>query len=377
MCKIIYHPKYKLYDLGEGHPFNPIRIEMVLDLLKELNYQVKIETPEPVSPEMLYTIHDENYVKTIEELSKGKTQTGAEKYGLGTIDNPVTMGMAEGARYQVGGSLLGAKLLVEGKAKKILQLGGGFHHAHKNLAAGFCIYNDLAIAIKEMTDHGWHVVYIDIDVHHADGVQEIFYSDDKVMTISLHESGEFLFPGTGWIHELGQGMGRSLKLNVPLDPFTEGDSYLETLEGVIEPALKWYKPDALVVMVGADAHFSDPLADLMLTTKDYERIFQKILGYADSYSKGRAMFTLGGGYSITATPRIWTILYLLLLNQEIPEKIPESWKQKWGKIINSELPEFLHDQLPAYELIPRKKQIEKNNKELVRRIKDSVVQYWI
>ena len=377
MCKIIYHSKYKLYDLGEGHPFNPIRVEMVLDLLKELSYPVDTETPELITPEMLFAIHDEDYVKTIEALSKGESKTEAEKYGLGTIDNPVALGMAEGARYHTGGTLLGAKLLLEEKAKKVLQLGGGFHHAHRNLAAGFCIYNDLALAIKEMTDNGWHVAYIDIDVHHADGVQEIFYSDDKVMTISLHESGEFLFPGTGWIHELGQGMGKALKLNLPLDPFTEGESFIEAMDGIVGPALRWYKPDALIVMAGADAHFSDPLADLMLTTYDYEKIFGKILGYADKYSQGRIMFTLGGGYSITATPRIWTLLYFMMKDLEMPEKLPEKWRQKWSKKVGIELPEFLHDILPAYGPIPRKKEIVRNNRELIRRIKDSVAQYWI
>ncbi len=377
MCKIIYHPKYNLYDLGQGHPFNPIRVEMVLDLLKDLGCQVNTELPEPVTPEMLFAIHDEDYVKTIEALGNGESKTEAEKYGLGTIDNPVALGMAEGARYHTGGTLLGAKLLLKEKAKRILQLGGGFHHAHKNLAAGFCIYNDLALAIKEMTDNEWHVAYIDIDVHHADGVQEIFYTDDKVMTISLHESGEFLFPGTGWIHELGQGMGKALKLNLPLDPFTEGKSFVEVIDGIVEPALNWYKPDALVVMAGADAHFSDPLADLMLTTLDYERIFRKILGYADKYSQGRIMFTLGGGYSITATPRIWTLLYFIIKDLELPEKLPEKWRKKWGEKTGAELPEFLHDILPAYEPIPRKKEIEKNNRELIRRMKDSVAQYWI
>ena len=377
MCKIIYHPKYKLYDLGKGHPFNPIRAEMVLDLLSELGYKADCIEPESVTPEMLYSIHDENYVNAIEALSKGKKLKNDEMFGLGTLDNPVAKGMAEGARYQAGGTLLAARLLIKGEAKKVLQLGGGFHHAHKNLASGFCIYNDLALAIKEMTNYGWHVAYIDVDVHHGDGVQEIFYSDDKVMTISLHESGEYLFPGTGFIHELGQGMGRSLKLNVPLDPFTEGESYIEVMNGIIDPALKWFRPDALVVMVGADAHFSDPLADLMLTTIDYENIFRRILGFADNYSNGKVMFTLGGGYSLTATPRIWVILYLLLLGLEIPEKIPLNWIKKWEKVTEQKLPELMHDKIPAFDPIERKTEIVKHNRDLIIRVNDSVAQYWI
>lgn len=255
MCKIIYHPNYSNYNLGEGHPFDPIRIEMVIDLLKELDLLKETIQPDSILPEKLYSIHSEEYVKKVESLSRGNNEPDAELYGLGTFDNPIVPGMAEAARLQAGGTLLGAQMLILNKAKKVLQMAGGFHHAHRSLASGFCIYNDVALAIKEMTNAGWHIAYLDLDVHHGDGVQEIFYSDDKVMTISLHESGEYLFPGTGWVHELGQGMGRSLKLNVPLEPFTEGESYIEVLDKILEPALSWFKPDALVIQAGADTHF--------------------------------------------------------------------------------------------------------------------------
>ncbi|HSD63212.1 MAG TPA: acetoin utilization protein AcuC, partial [Ignavibacteriaceae bacterium] len=318
MCKIIYHPFYSNYNPGQGHPFDPVRVEMVVDLLRELGLLKNIIQPEPVQPEELYAIHSKEYVKKVESLSLGNNDPDAEIIGLGTLDNPIFPGMAEAARYQAGGTLLGAKLLLEDKAKLVLQMGGGFHHAHPSLASGFCIYNDLALAIKQMTDAGWHVAYLDLDVHHCDGVQEIFYSDDKVMTISFHESGEYLFPGTGYIHERGQGMGRSLKLNIPLEPFTEGDSYLEVMNKILEPALSWFKPSALVVQAGADAHFSDPLADLLLTTQDFEKIFRKVVELVKSKCKGRALFTFGGGYSIPAVFRIWTILYNILSNYEIP-----------------------------------------------------------
>ena len=284
MCQIIHSPDYKKYNLGENHPFNSLRIEMVLDLIMELGLLRQTLTPEPINPEDLLAVHDKNYIDIVEAVSRGENIADAESYGLGNIDNPIIPGMAEGARYQVGGTVLGAKLLLQEKTNKVLQLGGGFHHAHKSLASGFCLYNDLAMAIKEMTTKGWHVAYIDIDVHHGDGVQEIFYSDEKVMCISIHESGEYLFPGSGWVHELGRGMGRSLKLNIPLEPYTEGESYLEVFNGVAEPALKWFRPDALVIQAGADAHFSDPLADLLLTTQDYEKLFHSIINYANIYS---------------------------------------------------------------------------------------------
>ena len=216
MCKIIYSPKYSLYNLGEGHPFSPIRSEMVIDLLTQLGVMKTPIEPEPMAPEELYSIHDKKYIDAVERVSKGETVENIEKYGLDTQDNPIVKDMALGARYICGGTKLGAKLLIKGEAQKVLQLGGGLHHAHYNSAAGFCLYNDLALSIKEMTNNGWHVAYLDLDVHHGDGVQEIFYSDENVMTISLHETGEFLFPGTGWVHELGKGMGKSLKLNLPL-----------------------------------------------------------------------------------------------------------------------------------------------------------------
>ncbi len=313
----------------------------------------------------------------VESVSCGNIFKDAEDFGLGTLDNPIIKGMAEGARLQTGGTVLGAKLLIENKARKVLQLGGGFHHAHRNLAAGFCIYNDLAIAIKEFVKIGWHVVYLDLDVHHGDGVQEIFYSDENVMTISLHESGEYLFPGTGWIHELGNSMGRSLKLNVPLEPFTEGDSYLEIINGIVAPALKWFKPNVLIVQTGADAHFSDPLADLMLTTQDFEKIYRLVLELVDKYCNGKVLFTLGGGYSLLATPRIWILLYLILFGMEIPDRLPEDWRLFWQNKINKELPEFLHDPIPAFQTIPRKAEIVKHNRELIQRLMDAVALYWI
>ena len=377
MCKIIYHPKYELYNLGKNHPFSPQRVQMVLELLKELKVYKEPMLPSPIEPNQLKAIHDENYINIVEKVSKGIQVNNIENYGLGTADNPICIGMAEGARYQIGGTVLGAKLILDGTAKKVLQLGGGFHHAHFRQAAGFCIYNDLSFAILEMVKAGWHIAYLDIDVHHGDGVQEMFYSDGNVMTISIHETGEYLFPGKGRIHELGQGSGRSLKLNIPLEPFSEGDTYFEVIDKVVLPALSWFKPDALIVMAGADAHFSDPLADNLLTTHDYLRIFRKIIDAANNSCKGNILFTLGGGYSPVATSRIWTILYLVLNNLEIPEFLPENWRKKWQEKLNQPILKSFHDELPAYEEIPRHDEIIKANREIIRRLMDSVSQYWI
>ena len=377
MCEIIYNPYYSKYSLGKEHPFDPRRAEMTIDLLDELGVLKKPLIPEPVTPEDLTRVHDREYIDAVESASCGKEISGLEKFGLGTVDNPIVKGMAEGARYHVGGTVLGARLLIQDKAKRVLQFGGGFHHARRSSAEGFCIYNDLALAINEMTSAGWHIVYLDIDVHHGDGVQEIFYSDDKVMTISIHESGEYLFPGTGWLHELGKGMGRSLKLNLPLEPFTEGDSYLDVMESVLSRALQWFKPDALIVQAGADAHFSDPLADLMLTARDFEKIFRKILEFTDMFCGGKVLFTLGGGYSLPVVFRIWTLLYCILFDSDIPESLPEIWRLRWQEKTGKELPRFLYDPDHAYETIPRKAEISRSNKELICRLLDAVSPDWL
>lgn len=377
MQRIIYNPDYRQYNLGAEHPFSPLRVEMVLDLLKELGHVPEFTRPEEVGPEELEAVHASEYIKALEAVSAGETVAEIGKYGLGTADNPIVSGMAAGARKIAGGTLSGARMLLDGSARNVLQLGGGFHHAQRSLAAGFCLYNDLALAINEMTAHGWHVAYLDIDVHHGDGVQQIFYSNEKVMTISLHESGEYIFPGSGWVHELGRGMGRSLKLNLPLEPFTEGQAYLEALEKVAEEALYWFKPDALVVQAGADAHFSDPLADLMLTTQDYERLFMKIFELSETLCNNRLLITLGGGYSFQATARIWTILYHLFRRLELPDILPDSWRARWESKLKIKIPPRLHDSNPAFDPIPRKEEIVRANRDLVRNLLDAVAGDWL
>ncbi len=377
MCGLVYHPKYLEYDLGAQHPFSPLRIKMVTELLEELGHELNYELPELIPPEKLQTVHDTEYIEVVELAGMGVNDERFEKYGLGTADNPVKTGMSEAARYICGGTLHGAKLMLDGKYKKVLQLGGGFHHAHENLASGFCLYNDLALAITEMINRGWHVVYLDIDVHHGDGLQKMFYEDDRVMTISLHESGEYLFPGTGWIYESGRGMGKSLKLNLPFEPFTEGKSYVEILEELLELALGYFRPDALIVQAGADAHFTDPLADLMLTTHDYERIFKTIIRKSEKYANGRLLFTFGGGYSFEATARIWSLLYLVLTNSNIPEKLPGAWIKKWEEGLGVKIKDTFHDTNPFYKPIPRKNEIENHNKDTFRRLLDIVTPDWL
>jgi acetoin utilization protein AcuC len=372
MPRVIFHPAYRGYDLGPGHPFSPARVDMVLDLLAMLGVAPELVAPAQAAAGELLEVHDADYVRAVEAASEGDIAPELGELGLGTGDNPIVPGMARAARWLVGGTLHGARLIADGAADLVLQLGGGLHHARRRLASGFCLYNDLALAIRHLVGARLRVAYIDIDVHHGDGVQEILYGDENVLTLSLHESGEYLFPGTGWPHELGRGMGRGLKLNVPLEPFTEGDSYLAALEKVAGPALDFFRPDVLVVQAGADTHHLDPLADLMLTTHDYERVIRLLLELARTHTRGRALFTLGGGYAPAATPRLWAILYLVLHGLPLPESIPAAWLERWpGQTVTT-----LHDPADPYPPVARRAEIESRNRTMVDRLLDAVARYW-
>lgn len=375
MPSLIYHPAYSKYAFGEDHPFSPARVEMTLELLLALGHRVQTVEPAPATREDVLSVHEEYYVRRVEALSEGRVVLDCEDYGLGTPDNPVFPGMDEAARWLVGGTLHGARLICEHGEKRVLQLGGGLHHARRNFASGFCIYNDLAIAIQYLTRQGLWVAYLDVDVHHGDGVQQIVYDDKRVMTISIHESGKYLFPGTGEIHELGSGLGRGLKLNLPLQPFTEGDSYVEVFEQVVPAALQHFHPGVLVVQAGADAHFDDPLADLMLTTRTYETIFRRILELADSLTAGRVLFTLGGGYSLRAAPRVWAILYLLMYGLPMVHDLPAPWWEKWTGLLGEKLPKTLHDPNPQNE-IPNRREIRARNQQMAHRLLDAASHYW-
>jgi acetoin utilization protein AcuC len=376
MTSVIYHPAYRNYSFGNDHPFSPLRVDMMFDLLETLGHRVETVEPEQASREEILSVHSEDYVRRVEELSAGVEVPDCQVFGLGTPDTPAFPGMDGAARWLVGGALHGARLICEHGAKRVLQLGGGLHHAQKSLASGFCIYNDLAIAIDRLTRHGFSVAYVDIDVHHGDGVQQILYEDRRVMTISLHESGKFLFPGSGNIHELGSGIARGLKLNLPLQPFTEGASYLEVFEQVLPVALSHFRPSVLVVQAGADAYFADPLADLMLTTQDFEAIFRRLLELADVFTAGRVLFTLGGGYSLDAVPRIWAILYLLLHDLPVPRELPEGWRSRWSTSLKTELPKTFHDPVPAYADVPNRPEISHRNRQTVQRLLEATREYW-
>lgn len=377
MAALIYRPEYAGYDFGPEHPFTPARLAMLLDLIHALGFATAPIAAPAATREEILTVHDEAYVAMVEALDRGEPRPEAEQFGLGTPDNPIFPGMDLAARWLVGGTLHGARLLMEGSETRVLQLGGGLHHAQRNRAAGFCMYNDLAVAIRAMVRHGWRVAYLDIDLHHGDGVQSLFYDSDQVLTISLHETGHYLYPGTGHIQELGGGTARGLSINIPLEPFTESDSYLEAFDAVVPRALEWFSPHVLVVQAGADAHFTDPLGDLALTTQAFQSLYHRILDLAAERTQGRVLLTLGGGYEAQVVARVWTILYLTLMDLPIPERLPEAWLDRWRELLGPEAPRTLHDPVPAYPELPGREERNRRNGDVVARLMDSLFRYWM
>ncbi len=376
MTALIYSPSYLTYRFGPDHPFSPVRLEMAIDLLAELGHAVAPIEPGPASRDELLSVHKEEYVRLVETASGGEAGTGAERAGLGTPDTPIFPGMDLAARHLVGGTLHGARMLLEGQCERVLQFGGGMHHALPDGASGFCVYNDLAVAIRFLVEHGWTVAYVDIDVHHGDGVQAVFEDEPRVLYVSLHESGQYLFPGTGEVHELGRGPARGTKLNLPLAPFTEDESYLRAFNAVVPQALASFHPDVLMVQAGADAHFADPLADLLLTTHAYEALFRRLLDLAQRHTKGRILFTLGGGYDVASAPRVWTLLYLVMAGLPIPEELPGSWRERWQAQLGKALPATLHDPDPAYPSIAQREEISNYNRRVTDRLLDLVAPIW-
>ena len=362
---LVYSTETRRYDLGANHPFKAIRPEATRSLLEHAGLLNKsaIITPDLATLEDALSVHSQAYTNRVMTASRGEPVPDHLEYGIGTSDTPIFTNMHEATLGVVGATLTAAKLVADGTFRRTLNLAGGLHHAHKDKGSGFCVYNDLSVAIAHLRSRGLRVAYLDVDAHHGDGVQFLHFDDPNVLTISLHETGRYLFPGTGHTYELGRGAGLGTSLNVPLEPYTQDAGFLEALERVVEPALRWFKPDVLVLQAGADAHQFDPLADLALTAQGFTQVFQRIVELAEAHAGGRIIATGGGGYATwTVVPRVWASLYATLEGQNMPEVVPKNWLQRWQSNSDETLPETMQDD-PLE--VPRKAHIDAQNSKTV------------
>jgi acetoin utilization protein AcuC len=313
-------------DFGLSHPLKPIRVQRTHDLIRACNLlrgqRTSVVSPELASEDVIASVHSREYIRAVQQASEQPTAGRWESFGLGTLDNPVVPGMYEAAALVVGASEKAAELVQTGTVNIAFNPAGGWHHAHRKRAAGFCIFNDPAIAIMRMlkqSGEGVKIAYVDLDAHHGDGVQEAFFLRRDVLTISLHENGRYLFPGTGRTEDIGMGEGKGYSVNLPFSPYTTDEVYLEAFKQVVPPLLQAYRPDFLVTQLGADTHYLDPLTHLCLTTHGYVNVIEELakLGL-------RWVAIGGGGYDLTVVPRAWTLAFAKMAQKHAPELIPDS-----------------------------------------------------
>jgi len=329
---LVYTPRFAEYDLGPSHPLRPVRVQRTYELIRACGLLEKegvfLARPTPVDEETLALVHSAEYINAVRAPGERRAVRRPIEYGLGTADNPIVPNMYEAAALVVGGSVLAADLVVRGKAAAAFNPSGGLHHAHRARAAGFCIFNDAAVAIEHIaraTGGGVKIAYVDIDAHHGDGVQEAFYSRRDVMTISVHETGRYLFPGTGGVDEVGEGEGEGFSVNLPLSPQTTDDVYLWAFREIVPPLLEAFEPDFVVSQLGADTHFRDPLTHMCLTTRGYDAVVAEIAARAR-----RWVAVGGGGYDVSVVPRAWTLAFARMLGEDAPESIPQPEAKHYG-----------------------------------------------
>jgi acetoin utilization protein AcuC len=294
---LIYTNAYVNYQYSDAHPLKPYRLQLTHELMQSYGLlqlpQSCVRETVPAAREELELFHTPEYLQVLQAADAGKRTIPYDRYGLGPGDNPIFPGMYTWSQLCAGGALQAARLVASREVDVAFHVAGGLHHGRPDYAAGFCYVNDLAIAITELVQQGYRVAYIDVDVHHGDGVQAAFYDTDRVLTISLHESGRFLFPGTGFVEEIGVGQGQGYAVNLPFPPGTDDVLFSEGFAAIVPPLVEAYKPDVVVTQLGVDTFHDDPLAHGELTTAGFVPVLQHLKTLAP-----RWIATGGGGYKL-------------------------------------------------------------------------------
>jgi acetoin utilization protein AcuC len=332
---LVWDDRLATYRFPTPHPMQPERFVLAVEtmrswgLLAEATETSQLDTggeqaivlvPRSASDEELLLAHDAQYVAHVRAASVDPAAASGV-YGLGAGDTPAFAGMHEAAALAVGASVTALDAVTAGRVTRAFSPAGGLHHAKRASAAGFCIFNDCVVAIERATRRhpGLRVAYIDIDAHHGDGVEAAFYGRADVFTASIHESGQFVFPGTGAARDTGEGAGRGSAMNVPLLPHAGDDEFLEALASQVVPALRRFGPDVIVAQLGADTHHGDPLTHLDMTTAGFLAAVASIRDLADEICAGRLVAVGGGGYQpLTVVPRMWAGAMAVLLDRAVP-----------------------------------------------------------
>ena len=322
------------YDLGTDHPLAPVNRELAIDLIRMYGMldrdDVTVLPPGTCDEDLIARVHTPAYMAQVRRYSAQPALAHAFEAGMWGLaaggDTPAFAGMHEAAVAVCGASVTASMEVWEGRATRVFSAAGGLHHAFANKANGFCIYNDAAVAIQALLDAGAErVAYVDVDVHHGDGTQFIFYDDPRVLTCSVHESGRYLFPGTGALDERGVGKGAGTSVNIPLPAYAGDGPYMRAIEDVIVPAVRNFAPDIIVTQDGVDPHHQDPLAHLQVRMATFPRLWRVLHDMADEVTDGRWIALGGGGYNVDVLPRAWALLFAEMTGAALPDDIPPEW----------------------------------------------------
>ncbi len=323
---LIYSQEQSQHVLSPTHPMRPIRLHHMHELIRVsglLDAQTIVaECPREATEDEIAAFHDPEYISVVKAIDAGAIVPGIWQYGFGPGDNPPRSGMYRHAALAAGGAMMAVERVMNGDTRNaFVPAAGMHHHAMQNRASGFGIFNDAVIAIKNLIDQGLRTFYIDIDVHHGDGVQAGLYDTDRAMTVSIHESGQWLFPGTGGPDETGIGDGDGYSVNVPLAPYTDDEIWHVAFDAIVPELVRAFEPDLIFTQLGIDTHRNDPLAHLSLTTQGHNLAVQKIAQLVEEIACPWIAVG-GGGYDMSAVARAWTMDLATMANYDIPNEVP-------------------------------------------------------
>ena len=366
----IYDDALSRHELRQDHPMRPVRLRYTYELLESYGAfdgkTSRLINPRTANEEERGWVHTPEYIDAVRRLSENPSgsleSSGSpeavvrpERFGFSDRgDNPVYPGMYDAASLSSGATLVAAEMVAERRADVAFSISGGLHHAAPTHASGFCIFNDPAIAIRYFLDRGMRVAYVDVDAHHGDGVQDIFYRDDRVLTISIHESGQYLFPGTGFVTESGAGDGAGYSVNIPLYPYTEDELYLWAFREVAPPLLRAFAPDVLATQLGIDSYHSDPITHLQLTSRGYTEIIREFARLEIPW-----LALGGGGYDVGAVARCWSLAYGVMLGVDWPDRVPDNFANRFdGQHNRRNLRDTVALDVPAEVRLEARRQVE-------------------